>query len=182
MERPSFSPEDYLKLPYARMLIPDEESGTFMAEIVEFPGCISQGDNAQEAFERLEEVAINWIEAALDLGQEIPPPSISHGYSGRFALRLPKSLHRQVSLAAERDGTSVNQFIVTAIAEKVGASNLYDALSKRIESRIVQTAVNEASLIIEKFTIEKRAESVSGSELFFIPLEDIQGVSTNARN
>ena len=82
--------ENYLKKPYSRILIPDDESGTFTAEILEFPGCIAQGDTAQEAYERLEEAAKAWIEAALELGQEIPPPSLAHGYGGKVALRLPK--------------------------------------------------------------------------------------------
>ncbi len=133
----------YLKEPYSRILIPDEESSTFTAEILEFPGCIAQGNTPQEAYERLEETAKAWIEAALELGQEVPPPSVEHGYGGKIALRLPKSLHRQVAMAARRDGTSLNQFIVAAIAEKLGAHNLYE----RLRSKMLwfsRTDINEA--------------------------------------
>jgi predicted RNase H-like HicB family nuclease len=50
----------------------DEESGTYTATILEFPGCIAQGDTPQEAYKNIEKAAKGWVEAALSLGQEIP--------------------------------------------------------------------------------------------------------------
>src|SRR6266542_2044795 len=88
------APEDYLKQPYARVLIPEAEGG-FSAEILEFPGCYSSGDTAEEALQNLEDAARNWLEAAMSLGQHIPEPSDSGEASGRFALRLPRSIHRK---------------------------------------------------------------------------------------
>jgi hypothetical protein len=38
-----------------------------------------------------------------------------------YALRLPRSLKAEVERLAAQDGTSVNQFIATAVAEKVSA-------------------------------------------------------------
>src|SRR6185295_7358816 len=112
---------DFLKKPYTRVLIPDEESGTFTAQIAEFPGCLAQGASPAEAYERLEVAAESWIEAALEMQQEIPSPAADVQFGGRFALRLPRSLHRQAAQLAELEATSLNQFIVSALAEKVGA-------------------------------------------------------------
>jgi hypothetical protein len=39
--------------------------------------------------------------------------------SSNYALRLPASLKREVEKLARDDGTSLNQFIVTAVAEKL---------------------------------------------------------------
>jgi len=136
------TPEEYLKEPYSRVLIPDEESGTYTALILEFPGCIAQGDTPQEAYEHLEDAAKQWIEAALNLKQEIPSPSQSVSFGGRVLLRLPRSLHRQLSLIAEREGVSLNQFIVSALAEKVGAFNLYDKLTKKMDQKLFQLAMD----------------------------------------
>ncbi len=41
--------------------------------------------------------------------------------TGTFALRLPLSLKAAIEKAAERDGTSMNQFLVVAAAEKLSA-------------------------------------------------------------
>jgi predicted RNase H-like HicB family nuclease len=114
---------DILKEPYTRILVPDSESGTYGAEILEFPGCVSQGDTPAEAYANLEEAATSWLEATLEAGQSVPQPFAVAGYSGRFALRLPRGLHRQASQLAEMEGSSLNQFFVAAIAEKVGATN-----------------------------------------------------------
>lgn len=141
----------YLKKPYSRILIPDEESGTYTAVILEFPGCIAQGDTPQEAYEHLEDAAEGWIEAALDLKQEIPSPSQSVSFGGKVLLRLPKSLHRQLTLIAEREGVSLNQFIVSALAEKVGAFILYDKLTKKMDQRMLQVAMNAANNTIAPY-------------------------------
>lgn len=133
--------EEYLKMPYARILIPEEEGG-FSAEILEFPGCFAEGETADEAFRNLECAAISWIEAALSQGQEIPPPSMNQGYGGRIALRLPKGIHRRASELAERENTSLNQFILSAVAAKIGAEDFCSALIKRMELRVISSVSN----------------------------------------
>jgi len=156
--------DEYVELPYSRIIIPDMQSGTFTAEIAEFPGCIAQGDTAEEAYEKLQEAAKSWIEASQELGQEIPLPLTEHEFSGKFALRLPRSLHRQAALAAEREGTSLNQFIIYAVSEKVGALCLYTEIAKRVIDKVefhqrkFQTAFNHAFQQIE-YAIQKQANT-----------------------
>ena len=41
----------------------------------------------------------------------------------QIALRLPDSLHQYAKQLAARDDASLNQFIVTAVAEKISALN-----------------------------------------------------------
>lgn len=152
-------PEEYLKEPYSRVLIPDEESGTYTAVILEFPGCIAQGDTPQDAYDHLEDAAKEWIEAALALKQDIPSPSQSLSYGGKYPLRLPKSLHRQLALIAEREGVSLNQFIVYALAEKVGAFSLYDKLTNKLDQKMVQVAINAAvDTFIANYTTEASSD------------------------
>ena len=38
-----------------------------------------------------------------------------------LSLRLPDSLHQQVKVLARQDGISINQFISSAVAEKMAA-------------------------------------------------------------
>lgn len=124
------TPEEYLRSPYARILMP-EDDGTYSAEILEFPGCFAQGDTPAEAYADLEEAARNWIAAALEHEQEIPKPTVNQARSGRLALRLPRSLHHQAARLAERDGSSLNQFVVTSVASRVGAEEFAETLARR---------------------------------------------------
>lgn len=114
------NPTEILRQPYGRIVVPDSD-GTYRAEIVEFPGCIATGDTAAEALANLEDTAWDWLEAAIERGQRIPEPVEAAGYSGKLVVRLPKSLHKKAAYQAARDGVSLNQFIVTSIAEQVGA-------------------------------------------------------------
>src|SRR5271154_1029776 len=115
--------KQYLQQPYARIILP-ESDGTYRSEILEFPGCISTGGSAAEALSQLEEVTKSWLLAALDAGQDIPQPiENSNDFSGRLVLRLPKSLHKKAAWMAEREGVSLNQLIVSSLAESIGEKN-----------------------------------------------------------
>lgn len=48
-----------------------------------------------------------------------------------LSLRLPESLHRQVKELARREGISINQFIATAVAEKMSALLTEEYLEER---------------------------------------------------
>lgn len=147
------TPEEYLKEPYARILMPNE-TDELSAEILEFPGCYAIGDSPDEALANLEDVAKAWIEIELERGHEIPPPSANHGFSGRFALRLPRSLHRLATRMAKRDGTSLNQFLVSAIAARVGAEDLYN----RIADKISRSVIHSTTTVYTIYTFKESAE------------------------
>jgi len=48
-----------------------------------------------------------------------------------YPLRLPKSLKDEVTKVAKRDGTSVNQFIAMAVAEKISALEVEQFFAER---------------------------------------------------
>jgi hypothetical protein len=51
-----------------------------------------------------------------------------------LSLRLPDSIHRHIREIAQREGVSINQFISSAVAEKVSAiltEELLEARAKR---------------------------------------------------
>ena len=51
--------------------------------------------------------------------------------SSNYALRLPTSLKRAVEAVAREDGTTLNQFIVSAVAEKLAALKTADYFAER---------------------------------------------------
>jgi hypothetical protein len=50
---------------------------------------------------------------------------------GAISVRIPESLHKQVKDLAKQDGISINQFITTALAEKMSALITEDYLENR---------------------------------------------------
>jgi len=50
-----------------------------------------------------------------------------------LSLRLPDSLHREIKSLAKKEGISINQFISSAVAEKMSALLTESYLSQRAE-------------------------------------------------
>lgn len=127
--------KEILSKPYARRLVPDE-SGGFVASIHEFPGCIAEGETSDEALNNLEKTAAAWLESAMATGYPVRDPVSFYGYSGKIALRIPRGLHKQVAEMSELEGCSVNQLLVTAIAEYVGGTRAFSKLSETVRSEV----------------------------------------------
>jgi antitoxin HicB len=111
--------EYYLALPYTIEMVPDPDGG-WVVSVKELPGCLSQGDTPEEAIEMIEDAKRAWIEVALEDGYPVPEPRELESYSGKFVVRVPRSLHRDLSEQAEREGVSLNQYINVALARAAG--------------------------------------------------------------
>ena len=48
-----------------------------------------------------------------------------------ISLRLPDSLHSRARVLSKRDHVSINQFVATAVAEKISALETEDYLAQR---------------------------------------------------
>jgi len=127
----------YLSLPYTIEII-REDAETWFARVKELPGCISEGDNAQDAAEMILDAMSGWVEIALADGQTIPEPRPVEDYSGKFVVRVPKSLHRDLAQEADRHGVSLNLFICTELARAVGRPDVERANATLVNNRIRQ--------------------------------------------
>ena len=76
-----------------------DEGGGFLVEYPDLPGCISDGETIEEAIANAEDAKGCWIAAMKEAGRPIPAPSgePAEGYSGKWQLRAPKSLHRRLA-------------------------------------------------------------------------------------
>ncbi len=111
--------EYYKSLPYTIELTSDPDGGWFIA-IRELPGCMSQGDTPEEALAMIQDALEGWLAVALEDGMPIPEPRALDEYSGKFVVRVPRSLHRDLVQVAESEGVSLNQYINVALARVVG--------------------------------------------------------------
>ena len=128
----------YLDLKYPVLLYPAEEGG-YVAEIEELSGCFTQGETLQEVMENIEDAKRAWIEAAYEMGQDIPLPRTEEEYSGRILLRLPRSLHRRLAQAARREGVSLNQYIVSLLARREVQAELINMAKELANNELART-------------------------------------------
>lgn len=112
---------------YPMRLYTDEsaEPIEWIAEYSDLPGCMGVGDTAAEAIAEAEINKNLWIEATEKLGGTVPEPSEidSNSYSGKFNIRLPKFLHKALSLKADDEETSLNQLCVAYLSMGLAQDN-----------------------------------------------------------
>jgi predicted RNase H-like HicB family nuclease len=60
---------------YPIAIEPGTDTTVFGVIVPDLPGCFSAGDTLDDAMAGAEEAAAAWIDAALDAGSAIPPPS-----------------------------------------------------------------------------------------------------------
>ncbi|MCI9052901.1 MAG: toxin-antitoxin system HicB family antitoxin [Lachnospiraceae bacterium] len=111
--------KDYMKLPYTRMIqeINEEDKHYYYGKILELDGCQSTGETIEELYESLNEAMEGYIEIKLEQGYDIPLPIKENDFSGKFVIRLPKSLHQRLALEAQKEGISLNQYALYKLAK-----------------------------------------------------------------
>ena len=109
----------YLGLPYTIELIKEPQGGYFVC-VKELKGCMTTAESSEEALTEIKTLMEEWLEIALEEKLTIPEPRAVDQFSGKFNLRIPKTLHRQLAEVAEDEGVSLNQFCNKILAESIG--------------------------------------------------------------
>ena len=117
--------DEYLRLPYKVEVFKetDPEYAGWIARVPDLPGCITQADTFEELEAMIEDAMRAWLETAIERGIPIPEPKAEEEYSGKFVVRVPKSLHRQLVESSDAEGVSLNQYINVALAKMVGSAS-----------------------------------------------------------
>ena len=104
--------EYYMSLPYTITVTPhnDESGFYYVGSVLELDGCHSDAETKEELLEGMAIAMRGWLESCLENNIPIPEPKTADDFSGKFTLRLPKSLHQKLTLAAEKEGVSLNQY------------------------------------------------------------------------
>lgn len=59
---------------YERIIYWSENDGKFIVEVPELPGCMADGETAEQALKNAEIIISEWLETARETGREIPQP------------------------------------------------------------------------------------------------------------
>ena len=130
--------------PIEILKLADSEGGGFIAEIP-FLGrdaFTGQGETIDEALKSLQEVKEFLFEDYLKNNIEIPLPPKDEDYSGKFVVRVPKYLHRELVEKAKKNGVSLNTYCIALLGERHSLGSFEESLStlcadiREIKSRI----------------------------------------------
>lgn len=110
-----------LNIPYPVTLVRDDaDKVQWIATIDALPGCSARGDTPDQALERVAAAVAAWVDAAEREGKDVPEPKSVQSHSGRLLLRMPQTLHAELSRVAEREHVSLNQFITDVLSGALG--------------------------------------------------------------
>ena len=114
----------YMELPYRMEIIPDVEEGGYTAKFPDLPGCLTCAETINDLMVSAEDAKRTWLAAAIEDGIDIAEPTEEqdlYDFSGQFKLRMPRSLHRSLSVNAKKEGISMNQYCVYLLAKNDAA-------------------------------------------------------------
>ncbi len=89
----------------------------------ELPGCAAVGSTPEEALELLAEFREAWLAQAAEEGRLAPSP-VTHEYNGKFTVRMPRTLHRELVARAMVNGVSLNQMALQLLSGGQNKSGL----------------------------------------------------------
>jgi antitoxin HicB len=110
-------PEDAYPIVLARAANGDGPG--WIATVEELPGCEAHGPTPESAAAGMGDAVERWVREARAAGRDVPPPGAAAAHSGKLLVRMPRSLHAELFRAAEREGTSLNAYIVAALSASV---------------------------------------------------------------
>lgn len=134
-------------------LLSDEDGGGYLVEVPDLPGCMTDGDTPEEAFQKLESAIDLWLEMAKESGRKIPEPKYhdSNDPSGKFTARIPKQLHKELMCAAEEQGVSINQLVVYYISKGIHGEHAASREKAKGKEIIVTETVTKVTLSDDEF-------------------------------
>jgi len=144
----------------------DEDNG-FIATIPGIQGLSAFGKTREEALSELNIASEAYFKSLKKAGRQLPDEDKIIPYSGQIRLRMPKSLHADLSNRAKDEGVSLNTYIVTLLSDRHTGRNMLKevaALKRKLEimnSRIMNSTYN-ASHPIHK--IEERRDKYRGKK------------------
>jgi antitoxin HicB len=109
--------EEALARDYRFDVIADPDGG-FVIRFPDLPGCMTQVERIEDIGVAAEEIRTLWLETAAEMGQDLPAPTFPDEFSGKFNVRIPRSLHRDLVHLAADEGVSLNQLVVSLLSDR----------------------------------------------------------------
>jgi antitoxin HicB len=119
----------------------------WVASVEELPGCEAHGATPERAAAGMGDAVERWVREARADGREVPPPGAAAAHSGKLLVRMPRSLHAELVRASDREGTSLNAYIVAALSASVAWRRTEDAGEPAAAARGLGLAL-KANLVV----------------------------------
>jgi len=96
---------------YAYRVIWSEDDAQCVGLCAEFPSLSWLASTPEKALRGIRKMVADVVKDMKANGESIPKPICSRRYSGKFMVRVPPELHRQLALEAAEEDISLNRLV-----------------------------------------------------------------------
>ena len=93
-----------------------EEDNEYVGLCAEFPSLSWLASTQEAALKGVRNVVSDVIKDMKQNSEEIPQPLASKNYSGKFMVRVPPEVHRNLAIQAAESGVSINRLVSTRLS------------------------------------------------------------------
>ena len=93
-----------------------DEDGEFVGLCAEFSKLSWLAASPQTALKGIRSVVADCAKEMIENGEDIPRPIATRQYSGKFMVRIPPEVHRQLATEAAESGVSLNRIASAKLA------------------------------------------------------------------
>ena len=144
----------------------DDEAGLFHGEVVNIRDVITfQGRSVDELRRELRESVEDYLAFCAKRGEEPEKP-----FSGKFVVRVSSEIHRQISLAATKEGVSLNAWVTEALRRSVsveGVNEVWPLKATSVDPLAKQ--IGEFRVLLENFLETQQRQVAATGAIFFLP-------------
>jgi len=93
-----------------------EEDGQSVGLCAEFPSLSWLASTPEKALRGIRKVVADVVRDMKANGESIPEPLSTRRYSGKFMVRIPPEVHRQLAIEAAEEDVSLNRLVSTKLS------------------------------------------------------------------
>ncbi|MEA2116178.1 MAG: type II toxin-antitoxin system HicB family antitoxin [Thermodesulfobacteriota bacterium] len=93
-----------------------EEDKEYVGLCVEFPSLSWLSKTPESALKGIRNAVAEIINDMNENNEEIPKPIANKNYSGKFMVRVPPEVHRNLAIQAAESGVSINRLVSSRIS------------------------------------------------------------------
>ena len=88
-----------------------EDDKEYVGLCLEFPSLSWLAKSQEAALRGIRKVVADAVKDMRNNGEEIPVPLAGRSFSGRFLVRVPPRVHRELAMKAAEEGVSLNRLV-----------------------------------------------------------------------
>lgn len=107
-----------IKDPYTYRITWSEDDQEYVGLCVEFPSLSWLARTPEAALVGIRRVVKSAVADMRKSGEAVPTPLSARSFSGKFVVRVPPGVHKELAMSAAEEGVSLNRLVSARLSRK----------------------------------------------------------------